>query len=246
MAKRGCIVLVIIVVIFFILASSRAPRSTARPTAADTDAAPQGIASPVPSALPATVATLDDAGRAIVATQQFFIQQQTQAAGGGAVDTPAPVMPTFQPEAIETMMIYAQGSVNVRACPDTDCALVGPLMPGQAVTAVGMVKGEAVRADNTTWYQVDYYGHDGFVYSEFISQQPPTAAPTPRPTSAPISVAPAQSAYQPVCNGIDDLNCVDFCGHLQDAQIQADACGNEDQLDGGRDSDRRACEVTAC
>lgn len=185
-----------------------------------------------------TPAPLEGADLSIVQTQAFFTDQQTQAAGGQEVARPAADV-----EPVETMLIYAQGSVNVRECARRDCAVVGPLMDGEAVTATGMVGGEEVTAGNVVWYQVEYFGRTGYVYSEFVSQQPPTRMPTARPTSAPILIStrpPVQSPY--TCNGIDDLNCDDFARDGHSAQAHLLMCGNEDVLDG--DGDGRACEFT--
>jgi hypothetical protein len=217
----------------------RPPSATPNPLEATRDAllAEQtAIAAELTKRAP-TPAPLEGADPAIVQTQAFFTDQQTQAASGQSV-----VQPAENVEPIETLIVYAQGSLNVRECPERTCAVVGPLLDGERVLSTGMVRGEEIEAGNVVWYRVDYYGRTGFVYSEYVSQQPPTAAPTSRPPTQPVVVStrqPVQSPY--TCNGVDDLDCGDFAGYpAGSALAHSLMCNDEDDLDG--DEDGLVCE----
>jgi len=95
--------------------------------------------------------------------------------------------PTVTPEMVLQPLsgtYYAQGSVNVRDCPRKDCKLIGSFADGQSFSVSGWVNGDEVKTGNVVWYQTRLAGHDGYVYSEFVTDQlPPTAPPPP---AAPI------------------------------------------------------------
>lgn len=200
----------------------------------------------IPSAtIAASAATLntDLTSQAIVATQGWFVQQQTQAVSGQAIDGIQGLVPINVGD-VTMRTMYAQGSVNVRACPRRDCDRVNYLIDGQTVTVTGEAEGDAVQDRNSTWYRISYEGRDGFVYSAYLSDMAPSPVPATRVPFVPVatqsySPQPAQVNY--VCNGIDDLNCSDFAKDGISAQQHLLECGyDEDRLDA--DKDGRACE----
>lgn len=181
----------------------------------------------------------------IVATQRWFTDQQTQAVLGGAPMIPAysTSTPVVNVQNITVRTLYVQGSLNVRDCPRTDCNKINYLTDGQAVQATGTADGEAVRSGNTTWYRISLEGRVGYIYSEFVTDRPPTTIPTSRPVYSPVPPVVPQVQPQYACNGVDDLNCDDFPSDGRSAQQHLETCGietDEDRLD--RDNDGLACE----
>jgi uncharacterized protein YraI len=77
--------------------------------------------------------------------------------------------PELAPVGVISGIVYAQGSVNVRECPRTDCERVGALTSGQSVEVTGMIDGEAVVAGDTLWLQVKFGGREGYVYAQYTT-----------------------------------------------------------------------------
>ncbi len=128
------------------------------------------------------VSTLDATGRAIIATQAFFVAQQTQSASQSSAAAPVPAqVEQAAVIAYSERTYYAQGSVNVRDCARKNCNKIDFLVDGQAVAVTGETVGDAVQAGNSTWFQVNLDGKQGFVYSAFVTDQAPVAAPTAAP-----------------------------------------------------------------
>lgn len=75
---------------------------------------------------------------------------------------------------------YANTNANVRSCPRTSCNTLGSLLRGEAVTILDTVEGQAVNTGNALWYEIDYRGESGYVYSALLSERQPTAVPTSR------------------------------------------------------------------
>jgi hypothetical protein len=101
--RFGCLIILIGVGACSLLyAVSPHPPRTPTPVqvgSAPTDSAPVSTSIPTKTGMPST---LDEAGRAILATQAWFTKQQTQAAGGQSVDfvpTDTP-LPTDKPEQV--------------------------------------------------------------------------------------------------------------------------------------------------
>ncbi len=154
---------------------------------------------------------------------------------------PSTATPPLASVSAQSMTVYAQGSVNLRECPRRDCTFVGALLDGQSITVTGETTGDTVMAGNNRWYRVQFGGRDAYVYSEIVTNRPPTSIPASRPiysTSVPVQpLQPASSRY--TCNQIDDLNCGDFSSQAE-AQAHLNMCGNEDRLDGNGNDE--ACE----
>src|SRR5690606_20239810 len=75
---------------------------------------------------------------------------------------------------------YANTNASVRSCPRTSCNTLGSLLRGEAVTILDTVEGQAVNTGNALWYEIDYRGESGYVYSALLSERQPTAVPTSR------------------------------------------------------------------
>jgi hypothetical protein len=119
---------------------------------------------------------------------------------------------------VDSTQYYAQGTVNVRACARTDCAVIMQLGNGQSLTIIGMINGEAVETGNLIWYVADLGGAArGYVYSGLMTLSPPpaaTSAPSagddrgPRPGNCSTAVAMGLSAQEaaqwPHLDGDDD------------------------------------------
>jgi hypothetical protein len=155
-------------------------------------------------------------------------------------DTPPAVMTNVQatltPEPGATLVLepetyYAQGNVNLRSCPKTDCERVGTLSGGATVTVTGVINGDEVEEGNVIWYEVSFGGGSAYVYSSLLSPQPPTPRPTARPQQQAVQQPPAQPA-QP------SFTCPSNCDGARAMGLspeQAASCG----LD--RDGDGVAC-----
>lgn len=254
---RGCALTLFACMILIVLVQllpPATPRNFGDP--APTQPRESASATPLPATArvtqapsPTPAAEIDPA---VLATQNYFTDLMTQVfvtqQGTPVTALPSAVVATAVPQAViyevDDALYFAQGSVNVRACPSTECELVGPLLNGESVLVTGQAPGEAVRGVNNVWYRVTYAGREAFVYSEFVTNVRATAVP---PTRAPVQQAPVSTRPRPsspfTCDGRDNLNCDSFNGYPDGSdQAHLEMCGNEDRLDG--DGDGWACEFT--
>lgn len=196
----GCLALLILGGVFWIYTQVRPPTTPRNfGDAAPTEARESASATPLPATARATQAPSPtpaaDIDPAVLATQNYFTDLMTQVfvtrQGTPVTVMPTAVLATAVPQAViydvDNALYYAQGSVNVRACPSTDCELVGPLLNGESVLVTGQAPGEVVRGVNNVWYRVTYAGREAFVYSEFVTNVRATAVP---PTRVPMQQAP--------------------------------------------------------
>lgn len=117
---------------------------------------------------------------------------------------------------------------------------MGQLSAGDSVDVYGTVIGDAIQG-NPVWYQIRSNGQRVYVHSSVLSATRPGAVvPAPANNSSSGSSSSGQSGSPFGCNGINDLDCVDFYNIGQNANAHLAQCGDEDHLDG--DGDGRACE----
>ena len=94
------------------------------------------------------------------------------------------------------MYVIADGSLNFRAAPDVNAALLGTLATGTHLIASG--EPTAPDANNIAWQTVETEaGQSGWVAAQYLSNSAP-AAPTPAPvqiSSTPVVTSIAQSGY---------------------------------------------------
>jgi endonuclease YncB( thermonuclease family) len=169
------------------------------------------------------------------------IERQAQAAGAGLWAFQEPRVSDFQADAV-----VLASSLNVRAGPGTDYAVVGTVSEGDGLTVNG-------RNAETTWLVISGpAGARGWASARYVqpninlAEKPVTAAPAqPEPTQqAPTQQPPAQE-QQAVCNCTGNVyNCSDFGTHSA-AQACYEYCqsvgrGDIHWLDG--DNDGSACE----
>ena len=74
-------------------------------------------------------------------------------------------------------MIYALGTVNVRACPSTTCAVIGSVELGAALKSSGdPLKVNPVTGEDLTvncsagWYPVQWRGEPAFLCGDWVSR----------------------------------------------------------------------------
>jgi len=156
--------------------------------------------------------------------------------------TPLPATPMPQVTVLPPTTYYAVTGANLRSCPHltTACAPVGELAAGDWLSVIGQLIGDAI-SGNALWYQANYDGQVIYVHSSVLTKAQPAFGPVVQSTSPPYQPQTAPQASDPFgCNGINDLDCVDF-NHLgMNANAHLAQCGDEDHLDG--DGDGRACE----
>ncbi|HEX3052944.1 MAG TPA: hypothetical protein VHP83_19955 [Aggregatilineaceae bacterium] len=156
--------------------------------------------------------------------------------------TPLSATPMPQVTVLPHTTYYAVTGANLRSCPHltTACAPVGELAAGDWLSVIGQLIGDAI-SGNAIWYQASYDGLIVYVHSSVLTKAKPAFAPVVQPTVLPAQPQTAPQASDPFgCNGINDLDCVDF-NHLGiNANAHLAQCGDEDHLDG--DGDGRACE----
>jgi uncharacterized protein YgiM (DUF1202 family) len=156
--------------------------------------------------------------------------------------TPAPNTTTS--ETGITRVFYALGRANVRECTRLDCAVLGQLTRGEAVSVIGESAGASASSGNTLWYQVEYQGREAYIYGDLLSANPVTSSSQ---SIAPVGQVGQQSSSSSsrrsllTCNQQDNLSCSDFANIAQ-AQFHLNMCGDEDNLD--TDDDGFACEVS--
>lgn len=65
-----------------------------------------------------------------------------------------------------------RSSINIRACPQTTCAVVTTLMGGDIVPVVETVRGEAF-AGSADWYRFNHEGEEAFIHSSLVDVEAP-------------------------------------------------------------------------
>jgi len=154
-------------------------------------------------------------------------------------ETASPARPATQtaiPTAtVQTELVYyyANASVSIRSCPNTDCSVVARLSIGDRIGVLSFVEGEAVYGNSDLWADVTIGNQPQFIYGELLSLTPvqvPVISP-PEQNSSPVEppAAPAQDSF--VC----PRNCDEAISWGWSAQ-EAGRCPNLD-----RDKDGVAC-----
>lgn len=98
-----------------------------------------------------------------------------------ATAVPATAQPSERPPSADVrdtnaQTYYAEGSINVRSCASTSCAVVTRLSAGEAITVTGETDGDRVESGNATWYRVVIDGETGYVYSGVVSINAPVSS----------------------------------------------------------------------
>ncbi len=173
--QKGCSVLIIIGwVVALILGGVLVYLGFVRPALERRDAAQQ-ISTPQASP---TAATL------VSPTPQPTAAPTATPMPATVTPLPSAALPTATP-AVANMVAGADG-VNVRAGPGTNFNKIGYIDPGVSVHLTGRY---------SDWWQIDYNGTQGWVFSELVSvtnadgvpQVHPPASPTPAPTALPTA-----------------------------------------------------------
>jgi hypothetical protein len=135
---------------------------------------------------------------------------------------------------------YVQASANLRACTNTDCAIIAASLPaGTALSVDGEVDGEAAGNVGTRWYRVIYNGQEAYVYSGLVSLNAPAppivdnGSGSQLNTSQPVTTAPAAPAFQCDCS----RTCTSMT--CEEAYFQLNQCGCRQR---DNDDDGRPCE----
>ncbi len=80
---------------------------------------------------------------------------------------------TSSPSATALRVLYIRTvndmNARVRACPGTDCAIVGRLRPGDKVQPIGRVRGQIVYG-NPVWIEFLFEGETAFVHSSLVKE----------------------------------------------------------------------------
>ena len=98
--------------------------------------------------------------------------------------TAAPAYPSYPSSTLTATVVTPSGSLNLRRGASTSAKVITTIPAGDMMIVVSR---------GTTWTSVIYNGQAGYVMTAFLrfsDQQyiaPPTAAPTPQPTQAPVS-----------------------------------------------------------
>ena len=158
--------------------------------------------------------------------------ESTQASVVSASQVPTRPPSTPQPTSVQVQSftertLYSSGSVNVRSCPRTSCAIMDTLVAGETVGATGQTTGESF-SGSTTWYQLD---NGWYVHSALVTSSPPISASTSNNTSFPDNSSPAPEPETFTC----PRNC-DGARAMGLSAVQAASCPGLD-----RDKDGVAC-----
>ena len=94
-------------------------------------------------------------------------------------------MPDVQ--ALDPSTYYVTRDSNVRSCPNTTCEKLGTISTGTTITVTGSTIGEEVSAGNGVWFEVQYGGRLGYVYSPALTTKAPSAPIRIMPTQAPVA-----------------------------------------------------------
>ncbi len=62
-------------------------------------------------------------------------------------------------------------NANVRACPNTECEILGKLRPGATINPTGEVEGEVINGI-ALWIEFDYDGDTAYVHGELAAESP--------------------------------------------------------------------------
>jgi len=137
---------------------------------------------------PAHLPAVDQPGQIPLATTDVPTRQPA----ASATSTVAADTPILTP-AVQSQVTVIEGNdvtaVNLRSCPSVTCAVVGEMLFGQQMQAVGMVS-------DGSWIQVAYPGSpDGtaWVYGELVTVSgdlPPVVLALPTPTPSLPAIAP--------------------------------------------------------
>jgi hypothetical protein len=100
--------------------------------------------------------------------------------------------PTVTPvyEAIDRVTYYTISTVNLRACPSTECYMIENLPADTAVIVTGMIEGEALDEGNPNWYEIEHSEPKEYAYSKYLTLVEPTAEATAEVTDTVQSTVP--------------------------------------------------------
>ena len=62
-------------------------------------------------------------------------------------------------------------NANIRACPNTDCEILGKLRPGAAIRPRAEVEGEVINGI-ALWIEFDYDGETAYIHGELVAESP--------------------------------------------------------------------------
>ncbi len=125
----------------------------------------------LPTQKPALTATPLPATDLVVSTA---IATETATATPTETATLAPTS-TFTATAteveIEVLVVETVNNLNarVRACPSTDCEIVGRLRPGDALQPSGQAEGETVN-DSGIWIEFEFQGEIAYIHSSLLTR----------------------------------------------------------------------------
>ncbi|MCA0457292.1 MAG: SH3 domain-containing protein [Chloroflexi bacterium] len=93
--------------------------------------------------------------------------------------------PTVTPKftAIDRVTYYTTNTVNLRACPSTECYMIENLPADTAVIVTGMIEGEALEEGNPNWYRIEHSEDEEYAYSAYFTLVEPTAEMTAEATA---------------------------------------------------------------
>ena len=146
----------------------------------------------------------------------------------------------FQPQegdliTVTPRTVYAQGTVNLRACASARCDLVASVDSGTALTVNAMLNGQAVDVGNAIWYRTDWQGREAYVYSNLVTYAAPTSPAIISQPAQPVSPPSNPPASSDGCPGRSLT-----CASLTCAQAYACLRAGNRSLD--RDRDGVPCE----
>lgn len=182
----GCLIIVALIAVIYLLWPNKplvpaASLSTATntPTVTNTPTATR-TATATPSSTPTTTLT-----STVTATI-------THTPTASATFTPSPT-PTITSvfKAIDRITYYTTNTVNLRACPATECYMIENLPAGVAVIVTGMIEGEALEDGNPNWYEIEHSEPKEYAYSKYFTRVQPTAESTAEVTDTVQSTVPA-------------------------------------------------------
>ena len=151
-----------------------APTNTDAPAASATNTrAPTATAEPTETALPPQTATLRSTATAVpevTATKESTATQEPTATANPTATA------TLEPTATDLPAVLYIDTANnlnalVRACPSTDCEILGRLRPGTAINPTGEAEGEVVNGI-ALWFVFAYDGRPAYVHGELVAESP--------------------------------------------------------------------------
>lgn len=158
---------------------------------------------------------------------------ETTAAATTAAPAAANTVAPDSYNAVEPFKMYVPEVLNVRGGPGTNYDKLGQVYANNVITIIGT---------SGDWYVFDYYGADGYLLAELLTEVPETSATTSAPPAAEDTPAPKDTDVSDEDISIEDTETTE--PSETETTTKAPETEDADEDDGEEDDDVAAAPVT--